>query len=150
MALGLAGPSPSLDRRSADQPISRAVTATAARPVSGPRQPGTTCLYARAVLGDRVEILIDVGGATRSFEIAATRAGRRVEVSSGRGMVEVVEVTRTGQTVRSARFMAARVVAIVEHPAGDAESGADGAKRTARQPIQATERPPDLWTANPP
>ncbi len=68
--------------------------------------------------GDRVAIVVDVGGgAVREFEIAATRAGRRVEVSVSRGTVEVSEVTRSGQPVRSARFMAARVVALVEHPA---------------------------------
>ncbi len=68
--------------------------------------------------GDRVAIVVDVGsGAVREFEVTATRAGRRVEVSVSRGTVEVSEVTRSGQPVRSARFMAARVVALVEHPA---------------------------------
>jgi hypothetical protein len=66
--------------------------------------------------GDRVEILVDVGNATRAFDIVATKAGRRVEITIGRGTVEVTEVTRTGQPVRSARFMATRVVAVVEHP----------------------------------
>lgn len=71
------------------------------------------------VLGDRVEILVDVGGGVREFDVTATRAGRRVEVSIARGTVEVSEVTRSGQAVRSARFMVARVVALVEHPAGE-------------------------------
>jgi hypothetical protein len=31
----------------------------------------------------------------------------------------VSEVTRSGQPVRTARFMTARVVSIVEHPASD-------------------------------
>jgi hypothetical protein len=70
--------------------------------------------------GDRVEVLVDVGGAVQRFEIAATRAGRRVEVATVRGTVEVAEVTRSGRPVRSARFMATRVVAIVEHPADEA------------------------------
>ena len=79
--------------------------------------------------GDRVTIVVDVGGGTvREFEIAATRAGRRVEVSVARGTVEVSEVTRSGQPVRSARFMAARVVALVEHPAP--ESGERGSRRS--------------------
>jgi hypothetical protein len=69
------------------------------------------------VIGDRVEVLVDVGGGVRSFDIAATKAGRRVEVSTSRGTVEVSEVTRTGNIVRSGRFMQTRVVAIVEHPA---------------------------------
>lgn len=67
--------------------------------------------------GDRVEVVIDAGGTTRTYEIEATRAGRRVEVSHGRGVVEVTETTRGGTAVRSARFMAARVLALVEHPA---------------------------------
>jgi len=76
------------------------------------------------VKGDRVEIVIDSGeGATRSYEIVATRAGRRVEVTSGRGIIEVSEVTRTGTAVRTARFMASRVVAVVEHPADTSGAG---------------------------
>ena len=66
--------------------------------------------------GDRVEIVVDTGDDTQTYEVVATRAGRRVEVSTGRGIVEVSEVTRTGTTVRTARFMASRVVALVEHP----------------------------------
>ena len=67
--------------------------------------------------GDRVEIVIDAGGSTRTYEIEATRAGRRVDVTHGRGVVEVTEVTRGGTVVRTARFMAGRVLALVEHPA---------------------------------
>jgi hypothetical protein len=67
--------------------------------------------------GDRVEIVIDAGADTRSYEVMATRAGRRVEVTTGRGVVEVSEVTRGGTVVRTARFMASRVLALVEHPA---------------------------------
>jgi hypothetical protein len=72
------------------------------------------------VRGDRVEIVVDAGDGIRVYEITATRAGRRVEVTTGRGLVEVAEVTRGGTAVRSARFMASRVVALVEHPAGEA------------------------------
>jgi hypothetical protein len=80
------------------------------------------------VIGDRVEIVIDTGtGSARTFEISATRAGRRVEVSTARGILEVAELTRTGQSVRVARFMATRVIAVVEHPA------ADGVSAPARQ-----------------
>jgi hypothetical protein len=68
------------------------------------------------VKGDRVEIVIDAGDTTLTYEVVATRAGRRVEISTGRGVVEVVEVTRTGVPVRTARFMASRVLALVEHP----------------------------------
>lgn len=67
--------------------------------------------------GDKVEVVIDAGGATRTYEIEATRAGRRVEITTGRGVVQVSEVTRGGTPVRTARFMASRVLALVEHPA---------------------------------
>ena len=70
--------------------------------------------------GDRVEVVVDVGDGVRTFDIVASRAGRRVEVSVGRTSVEVVEVTRTGNPVRTARFLASRVVAVVEHPVDDA------------------------------
>jgi hypothetical protein len=66
--------------------------------------------------GDRVEIAVDVGDGVQTYEIEATRAGRRVEVSTGRGVTEVSEVTRSGTVVRTARFMTTRVVALVEHP----------------------------------
>lgn len=75
-------------------------------------------LYDDLVRGDRVEITVDVGNGVQTFEVVATRAGRRVEVTTGRTMIEVTEVTRGGTAVRSARFLAARVVALVEHPAG--------------------------------
>ncbi|HEV7936200.1 MAG TPA: hypothetical protein VGP70_28290 [Actinomadura sp.] len=71
--------------------------------------------------GDWVEIVVDAGEATRTYEVAATRAGRRVDISNRRGVVEVSEVTRTGTPVRTARFMASRVLALVEHPAAGAE-----------------------------
>lgn len=72
------------------------------------------------VKGDRVEVLVDVGSsAVQRFEIEATRAGRRVEVTQSRGTVEVTEVTRSGTPIRTARFMASRVVAVVEHPSGE-------------------------------
>ena len=69
--------------------------------------------------GDRVEIVVDVGDGTKTYEITASKAGRRVEVSLIRGTIEVSEVTRTGEVVRTGRFMAQRVVAVVEHPAED-------------------------------
>ena len=88
--------------------------------------------------GDRVEIVIDAGGETRTYEVTATRAGRRVEVSQGRGVVEVTETTRGGTPVRTARFMASRVLALVEHPASRAaqpdDLGRDEAVRTLPRP----------------
>ena len=67
--------------------------------------------------GDRVEIVIDSGDGVQTYEVTATRAGRRVDIANRRGVVEVSEVTRTGTAVRTARFMSSRVVALVEHPA---------------------------------
>ena len=81
--------------------------------------------------GDRVEIVVDAGGTPLTYQVTATRAGRRVETSIGRGVVEVAEVTRGGTVVRTARFMSSRVLALVEHPVprnqpGDAEPPPDG------------------------
>jgi len=76
-----------------------------------------------AVKGDRVEIVVDAGDTTRTYEVVAGRAGRRVETAVRRGVVEVSEVTRNGSVVRTARFMANRVLALVEQPV---PRGADG------------------------
>lgn len=67
--------------------------------------------------GDRVEVVVDAGDSIRVYDVVATRAGRRVEITTGRGVVEVTEVTRGGTAVRTARFMSGRVIAMVEHPA---------------------------------
>ena len=75
--------------------------------------------------GDRVEILVDAGGGTaREYEIRASRAGRRVEVKTSRSTVEVQELTRNGRVVRSARFIAPRVLAVVEHPVDESPAPA--------------------------
>jgi hypothetical protein len=66
--------------------------------------------------GDRVEVVVDTGNGVQTFEIEASKAGRRVEVTSSRSVVEVSEVTRSGRAIRTGRFMAERVVALVEHP----------------------------------
>ncbi|MCI0347234.1 MAG: hypothetical protein L0221_17620 [Chloroflexi bacterium] len=69
--------------------------------------------------GDRVEAVVDTGQGVQTFEVVARKAGRRIEVVTSRGVVEVREVTRSGQTVRTGRFMANRLIALVEHPAAD-------------------------------
>ena len=85
--------------------------------------------------GDRVEIVIDAGDEVRTYEIVASRNGRRVEIETGRGVVTVSEVTRTGTPVRTARFMASRILALVEHPAAD--------QNIAREDIEpAPDHPP--------
>jgi hypothetical protein len=75
---------------------------------------GVHRMVALEVKGDRTEVVIDAGSTIRIYEIEATRNGRRVEITHGRG---IVEVTRGGTPVRTARFMASRVLALVEHPA---------------------------------
>jgi hypothetical protein len=82
----------------------------------------TQVAYDGCMRGDLVEIVVDVGNGVQRFEIVASRAGRRVDVATSRGIVEVSEVTRGGTIVRTARFMAARVVALVEHPAEERAS----------------------------
>src|SRR4051794_15180533 len=85
--------------------------------------------------GDRGEGVIDAGGATRTYEVEGTRAGGRVDVRRGRGLVEVTETTRGGTAVRTARFMAGRVLALVEHPAPrpalDDDSGVTPLRKSA-------------------
>jgi hypothetical protein len=87
--------------------------------------------------GDRVEAVVDTGNGVQTFEIVATRAGRRIEVTSARGIVEVTEVTRGGTPVRTGRFMANRLIALVEHPAQES----DGARVdvTTRRRIRGGE-----------
>jgi hypothetical protein len=82
--------------------------------------------------GDRVEIVVDIGDGTKTYEIAATKAGRRVEIAQARGVIEVAEVTRTGNPIRSGRFMASRVVAVIEHPTDDREEKG-GSRRAKNQ-----------------
>jgi hypothetical protein len=83
--------------------------------------------------GDRVVVEVDVGGSTKTYEIVAAKAGRRVEISNVRGAIEVSEVTRTGVVVRSSRFMANRVVALIEYPASDGGDEAAATKRPSAQ-----------------
>jgi hypothetical protein len=75
--------------------------------------------------GDRVEAVVDTGQGVQTFEIVARKAGRRIEITTARGVVEVTEVTRSGTPIRAGRFMANRLVALVEHPARDADGAVD-------------------------
>lgn len=87
-----------------------------------------------AMKGDRIEALVDTGQGVQAFEISATRAGRRIEVTTSRGVVEVREVTRSGQTVRTGRFMTSRLIALVEHPAADERGRVEITTRHRIQP----------------
>lgn len=81
--------------------------------------------------GDFVEVLVDAGGGTaKEYEVRATRAGRRVEVKTSRSTVEISELTRNGGVVRTAKFMAPRVLAVVEHPV-DEEASRGPVRRAA-------------------
>lgn len=82
--------------------------------------------------GDRVEVVVDIGDGTKTYEIVATKAGRRVEISQVRGTVEVSEVTRTGVIVRSGRFMSSRVIAMIEHPAEDEQEPRSRSRRPGK------------------
>ena len=79
--------------------------------------------------GDRVEAVVDTGQGVQTFVIEATRAGRRLEVTTSRGVVEVTEVTRGGTPVRTGRFMASRLIALVEYPAREADATVDVSTR---------------------
>jgi hypothetical protein len=98
--------------------------------------------------GDRTEIVIDAGGSTLTYEIEATRNGRRVEITHGRGIVEVTEVTRGGTPVRTARFMASRVLALVEHPAARPEGrDSEPVRQVVPQPRAGTSASATLHPA---
>jgi hypothetical protein len=75
--------------------------------------------------GDRVEAVVDTGQGVQTFEIVARRAGRRIEITTARGVVEVTEVTRSGTPIRAGRFMATRLIALVEHPARESDGSVD-------------------------
>lgn len=105
--------------------------------------------------GDRVEAVVDTGQGTQTFDIVARRAGRRIEITTARGVVEVTEVTRSGTPVRTGRFMANRLIALVEHPAQEGNGagvdvetrrrmGVDGTRARARRAEDAPVAPHQL------
>ena len=75
--------------------------------------------------GDRVEAVVDTGQGTQTFDIVARKAGRRIEITTARGVVEVTEVTRSGTPIRAGRFMASRLIALVEHPARESDGSVE-------------------------
>ncbi|HKG55815.1 MAG TPA: hypothetical protein VKA85_01025 [Candidatus Limnocylindrales bacterium] len=98
--------------------------------------------------GDRVEAVVDTGQGVQRFEIVASRAGRRIEVTTARGVVEVTEVTRSGTPVRTGRFMASRLIALVEHPALEGDGA--GVDVSTRRRMGATDgRTPSRGRAAP-
>ena len=107
--------------------------------IISPGRAATACLRSvvRVVKGDRVEAMVDTGQGVQTFEIVATRAGRRIEVVTSRGVVEAREVTRTGVPVRTGRFMTSRLIALVEHPTIDERGRVEV---TTRHRLQARDR----------
>src|SRR5687768_18350460 len=103
--------------------------------------------------GDRVEAVVDTGQGTQTFEIVARRAGRRIEITTARGVVEVTEVTRAGTPIRTGRFMANRLIALVEHPA--VEGNGAGVEVETRRRMNAESAPrgrsrrPEMTTEGP-
>ena len=102
--------------------------------------------------GDRVEVVVDTGGAVQTFEIVASRAGRRIEVTPARGVVVVTVGTRGGTPVRTGRFMASRLIALVEHPAREGDTTVEvltrrriGAKEPGGRRTPAVEKVPGLF-----
>ena len=96
--------------------------------------------------GDRVEAVVDTGQGVQTFEIVARKAGRRIEITTARGVVEVTEVTRSGTPIRAGRFMANRLVALVEHPALESDTSVDVETRRrigTPRPRRATDAPHD-------
>ena len=70
--------------------------------------------------GDRVEAWATRARAPDARQRGARAPGAvRIEVITN-ARVEAREVTRTGVPVRTGRFMTSRLIALVEHPAGDA------------------------------
>jgi hypothetical protein len=90
--------------------------------------------------GDRVEAVVDTGQGTQTFDIVATRAGRRIEITTARGVVEVTEVTRSGTPVRTGRFMANRLIALVEHPAIEGDGARVDVETTRRMSTDTEAR----------
>jgi hypothetical protein len=90
--------------------------------------------------GDRVEAVVDTGQGTQTFEIVARRAGRRIEITNVRGVVEVSEVTRSGTPIRTGRFMANRLIALVEHPAVEGTGGSADTEPRRRASADQTGR----------
>jgi hypothetical protein len=91
--------------------------------------------------GDKVLVLVDGGPGVPPlpFETEATKAGRRVEIRTERGMVLVSETTRNGDPVRTNRFMASRIVALIEDKTEDEPA------ETRAPDDDAVRTEPGLW-----
>lgn len=68
--------------------------------------------------GDSVTVVVDLGnGASAEHQFVADKNGRKFEVVIKTGQLIVQELTMRGEhVVRTARFMAARVISCIEEP----------------------------------
>jgi hypothetical protein len=76
--------------------------------------------------GDKVVILVDAGAEeAREFAMVADKNGRRIDVRQGRGeersFIMVDLVTRRGNPLLTWRFMATRIIALIEERVEDDE-----------------------------
>ena len=79
--------------------------------------------------GATVTLRVRLAGEVASRAAFAMSVRLQPAANPVRGVVEVTEVTRGGAVVRTARFMASRVLALVEHPA---------ARRPGQEPDRGT------------
>lgn len=80
--------------------------------------------------GDAFQVVIDMGGGmSREWVIRANKDGRRLEVTRSRTEVVIRELTRGGKQVRESVFMTARLLALVEKPAGEPDDVAPRRRR---------------------
>jgi len=69
------------------------------------------------MLGDKVTVIVDVGGGlTRETIVEARKAGRKVTVDVGPRKTVVTEVTRGDKPIRTLTVMSSRVVSLDEEP----------------------------------
>lgn len=86
--------------------------------------------------GDSVTVVVDLGGVTQEHQFVATKNGREFEVTIKQGSLIVTEQTmRGGRVVRTARFMASRVVSCIEEPIEEEETVTIGVEEPTRLPM---------------
>lgn len=88
--------------------------------------------------GDSVTVVVDLGNETQEHVFIAEKNGREFEITIKQGALIVTEQTmRGGRVVRTARFMASRVVSCIEEPIEEEETVAIGVSEPTRLPMMA-------------
>jgi hypothetical protein len=86
------------------------------------------------MLGDKVTVIVDVGGGlTRETIVEARKAGRKVTVDVGPRKTVVTEVTRGDKPMRTLTVMSSRVVSLDEEPREVEEEQPSPAERLHQQ-----------------